>query len=81
MNYRVFWSPRSEERLEMFVAVSSSERSILAAAAREIDKNLLSQPNAFGESRYDNVRIGFVHPLCIQFEVIEDVRTVIVDRY
>ena len=32
----------------------------------------------FGESRYDAVRVGFVLPLGVQFEVFDDVRTVIV---
>jgi hypothetical protein len=35
-------------------------------------------PNKFGESRYDTVRIGFVSPLGVQFEVMQDVRTVVV---
>jgi hypothetical protein len=31
-----------------------------------------------GESRVDNVRIAFIQPLAIQFEVLDDVSTVIV---
>ena len=52
--------------------------NFFAKTAGEIDGHLLGQPNEFGESRYDTVRIGFVHPLGVQFEVLEDVRTVIV---
>lgn len=48
------------------------------AAAKEIDQHLSADPTGFGESRYDTVRVGFVRPLGLQFEVIEDVRTVIV---
>lgn len=48
------------------------------AAARQIDRHLSADPTGFGESRYDTVRVGFVRPLGLPFEVIEDVRTVIV---
>ncbi len=51
---------------------------MLIAAARQIDEELVADPHAFGESRYDSVRIGFALPLGVHFEVIDDVRTVIV---
>ena len=41
-------------------------------------RRLVADPLDFGESRYDQVRIGFERPLAVQFEVLEDVRTVIV---
>jgi mRNA-degrading endonuclease RelE of RelBE toxin-antitoxin system len=77
MTYRVFWSPHAEERLEKILR-DAPEPALLAAAAKEIDRHLLAIPNEFGESRYDTVRIGFVPPLGIQYEVMDDVRTVIV---
>ncbi len=77
MTYRVLWSPHAEERLEQLLR-DTTEPAALAKTAGEIDGHLLGQPNEFGESRYDTVRIGFVHPLGVQFEVLEDVRTVIV---
>jgi hypothetical protein len=77
MNYRVFWVPQAEQRLEAIVQNATDAASI-ATAARQIDWQLVSDPLAFGESRYETIRIGFVLPLGVQFEVMEDVRTVIV---
>jgi plasmid stabilization system protein ParE len=77
MTYRVFWSPNAEERLEAIVR-NASDTVSLAAAAQQIDRYLAMIPSDFGESRYDTVRVGFVPPLGIQFEVMDDVRTVIV---
>jgi hypothetical protein len=77
MQYRVLWAPYAEDRLELFLQ-ATSEPPILATAARQIDQQLLTVPTAFGESRYDTVRIGFAYPLGVQFEVMDDVRTVIV---
>ena len=77
MTFRVFWSPHAEERLEQLI-LGTPEPARLAAAAKEIDQHLSADPKAFGESRYDTVRVGFVRPLGVQYEVIDDVRTVIV---
>ena len=77
MPYRVLWAPYAEDTLERLLQ-AAPEPSILAAAARQIDHHLLTDPTKFGESRYDTVRIGFVYPLGVQFEVMDDVRTVIV---
>jgi hypothetical protein len=60
MNYRVFWAPYAEKRLEHFLGVAP-EQAAVAAAAKEIDQRLLlADPRTFGESRYDAVRVGFV---------------------
>jgi len=77
MAYRVLWSPNAEQELEK-LALISPQPELLASAAREIDKSLIHSPQSFGESRFDSVRVGFVRPLGIQFEVLDDVRTVIV---
>jgi hypothetical protein len=77
MSYRVFWSPHAEQRLELILQ-DFSARTQIAAAARDIDLFLSSDPLGFGESRYDTVRVGFARPLGVQYEVLEDVRTVIV---
>ena len=53
-------------------------RELLATAAREIDQFPMTEPKKFGESRFDTVRVGFVRPLGVQFEVTDDVATVIV---
>ena len=78
MKYRVFWAPRAEELLQQFLQ-DDEARSTLVAAAKLVDIGLARDPFGFGESRYDSVRIGFVRPLAVQYDVLEDVRTVIVD--
>lgn len=77
MSFRVFWAPHAEEKLAEILrdAEKQVER---ASAARAIDQRLASDPQQFGESRFDAVRIGYVLPLGVQFEVLGDVRTVIV---
>lgn len=77
MQYRVFWAPYAEDQLERLLR-TATDPAILAAAAREIDQFLLAIPDSFGESRYDTMRVGFVFPLGVQFELMDDIRTVIV---
>lgn len=77
MQHRVLWTPYAEHRLEALIA-AAADRSRLAAAAREIDNKLMKSATRFGESRYESMRVGFVRPLGVQFEVMTDVRTVIV---
>jgi hypothetical protein len=77
MSYRVFWSPHAEDQLEQLL-LGSSEQPRLARAARTIDQHLAKEPLAFGESRFDTVRIAIERPLAIHYEVLEDVKTVIV---
>jgi hypothetical protein len=77
MQYRVLWAPNAEEKLERLLKISP-EPALLAAATREIDQYLIAAPAEFGESRSEAIRVGFVFPLGVQFEVMDDVRTVIV---
>lgn len=75
--FRVFWTPDAEQSLEAILATSTEPR-LIVAAARQMDQLLVNAGSEFGESRYESMRIGFVFPLGIQFEVLEDVGTVIV---
>jgi hypothetical protein len=77
MSYRVFWSPDAEKLLQALVEMAA-EPDAFVESARKIDRQLATEPHEFGESRYDQVQIGFEQPLVVQFEVLEDVRTVIV---
>jgi len=77
MNYRVFWEPYAETRLVEMLKNSGDARA-LSEAAKRIDMALAFDPIGFGESRYDTVRIGFVRPLAVQYDVLNDVRTIIV---
>jgi hypothetical protein len=77
MTYRVVWAPFAEGWLDQYLS-AAAERGIVAEASKEIDRQLMTGPKAFGESRDDAVRIGDVRPLGILFEVFDDVRTVVV---
>jgi hypothetical protein len=77
MKYRVFWEPHAESQLERILSERTNQTRIVAAA-RAIDRHLINAPLEFGESRYDTVRIGFERPLGVLYEVLDDVRTVIV---
>lgn len=77
MNHRVFWSPHAEQRLELILK-GAADTAVLVAAARSLDRQLVADPVSFGESRFDTVRVGFELPLGVQFEILNDVRTVIV---
>jgi|tagenome__1003787_1003787.scaffolds.fasta_scaffold20765730_1 hypothetical protein len=77
MNYHVFWAPNAERQLEAILK-NKLIQDQLAYAALEIDRNLLSDPLDFGESRYDDVRVGVSRPLGVEYEVFLNERTVIV---
>jgi hypothetical protein len=74
MTYRVLWAPHAEEQLESILGRAPE----LAEVAKKIDARLMKRPKSFGESRYDAVRVAFPHPLAVHFEVMDDVRTVVV---
>jgi hypothetical protein len=73
----VLWTPHAEERLEALLQATNAQAEV-AASAREIDQQLLTDPLAFGESRFEDVRVGFSLPLGVQYEVILEVQTVVV---
>jgi hypothetical protein len=73
----VFWSPDAEWLLKNLHG-GSSDPATLVTAANNIDRKLHLDPYDFGESREGNVRIGFERLLAVQFEVLDDVETVIV---
>ena len=77
MPYRVFWSPEAERLLKK-LHVTARDSITVSHAADEIDKQLHTDPTEVGESREANVRVGFQEPLGIEFEVMEDVQTVVV---
>jgi plasmid stabilization system protein ParE len=77
VSYRVFWAPHAEQQLDAILRDQAVQRRV-AAAARHIDLSLAKNPANFGESKHDTVRIAFELPLGVHFEVLEDVRTVIV---
>jgi hypothetical protein len=62
------------------LGLDSADRSGITAAVDEVDRLLTSDPENAGESRSETVRILFVAPLGVFFEVDEPKKTVHVLR-
>lgn len=77
MRHYVFYVPNADKKLQELIADSADPKD-LVKVAKEIDRWLVFRPLEFGESRYANVRVAFVKPLGIQFELLDDPPTVIV---
>jgi hypothetical protein len=65
------------ELASAWLTSDSNDRRMIVAAAGEIDRQLLADPETVGESRPDNVRIVFVRPLGALFEVENDLVSVL----
>ena len=79
MSYTVLWKPDAEEEL-VRIWTEASDRSAVSAAANTIDRLLKSSPHDRGESRSGTVRIFFVDPLGVFFDLQEEDRIVSVLR-
>ena len=77
MKHFVFWAPEADEMLQSLIRGDDADGRVVRAV-REIDFWLARGPLNFGESRYDTVRVGFVTPIAVQFDVLADPPTVIV---
>ncbi len=75
MRFTVLWTPSAERQLAQFW-LDADDRGVLRDAADRLDTALAEQADSLGESRSDNVRIAFAPPLAIEFEVLEEDRTV-----
>ena len=75
MNYTVVWKPPAEEELAR-LWIDAPERDLVAQAADRIDQLLKSNPLQQGESRSGSVRVLFVDPLGVFFDVNEQDRLV-----
>ena len=79
MKYRILWSPVADENFNAVMQRSQkSLRKALLLVVRAINATLVDDPIGCSESRSDDVRIAFFDPLGIYFELMEDVRTVVV---
>jgi len=66
--YTVRWKRTALDRLtELWL--EAADRSAVTAAVDEIDRIFAAEPHDAGESRSDNVRILFVAPLGVFFEI------------
>jgi hypothetical protein len=77
MRHFVFWAPEADERLQALI-LGDDANGFVVGAVREIDFWLARAPLDFGESRYDTVRVGFVPPVAVLFDVLTDPPTAIV---
>jgi hypothetical protein len=77
MIFTVSWGPGAVTDLAA-IWLDAPDCPEVTSASREIDRLLRRDPAAIGESRDENVRIMFVAPLGVDFEVVEDDRIVYV---
>lgn len=77
MKHYVFWMPHADEKVQQLLSESEDPATTILVV-REIENWLKWNPQEFGESRYDNVRVAFMAPLGVQFEILEDPPTIIV---
>ena len=75
MNFAVEWQPEAEDQLAALWA-SATDRDLVTAAARQIDRILGHDPASAGESRGGAERILFHDPLAVLFRVDEPARRV-----
>ncbi len=78
MNYRVLYVPEAEQSLEQIIKSENRSKFLLGDTVRSINKQLVANPFNFGESREAGFYIGFDRPLAINYQILEDVRTVVV---
>jgi plasmid stabilization system protein ParE len=77
--YKVRWKRTALDRLTE-IWIGASDRSAINSAVEEIDRLLASRPHEAGESRSEDVRIVFCHPLGAFIEIDEASDTVHVLR-
>ena len=75
MTYTVVWRPYAERSLTEIWNDSNDKQSI-TDAANTIDALLRTDPLSVGESREENVRLLYVAPLAVYYDVFPDDRRV-----
>jgi len=80
MSYRILWAPNAEEELAVILQSSVRFAIYLSSIVRTIEGSLIASPLTFGESREGEMRVAINPPLAIDFEVMKDVRTVVVHK-
>ena len=75
MRYTVLWTPAAEQDLAR-IWTDAEDRAAIASAADTIDVLLRDDPHLRGESRSGQLRILFVPPLGVDFEVLHEDRNV-----
>lgn len=67
--FTVLWSPAAEAELARLWTESSDRQSITVATA-QIDRELRTDPETKGEDVLEGVRVLYVPPLRVCFEVV-----------
>lgn len=68
--FQVIWVQDAlDELAAVWLRADTGVRRSITLAARQIDVNLARDPQAQGESREDQARILFAHPLVVTFDV------------
>ena len=79
--YTVVWSDEARDGLaDAWLRADSAARSLITAAAQEMDKYLRANGPRVGESRDEDLRLVTAGPLGIEFRVSEMDRRVTVVR-
>ena len=77
MKYTVLWTPAAEEHLAA-IWIDAPNRNAVTEAVNSMDSSLRNNPASQGESRHGSLRITFWPPLGVNFEVVQEDRTVYV---
>lgn len=78
MRYLVQWSKAAEGELTA-AWNAAGDRNAVALASHALDAALASDPLHFGKPRESSVsRVGFLHPLGVEYYVVEDDERVVV---
>ncbi len=75
MKYTVTWTRAALEELARIWNLAA-DRGAVAAASNEIDRLLAASPGSVGESRGGHARVMFARPLGVDYEVLDEDRTV-----
>jgi hypothetical protein len=71
MKCTVVWKPAAEaEWAELWVL--AAEKQAIVEAANEIDIRLATQPHSLGGARSGAIRMWFVGPLGVTYEIVDD---------
>jgi hypothetical protein len=75
MKYTVTWTRAALDELALMWS-QSEDRAAVASASNEVDRLLAFSPHSQGESRGGNARVTFVRPIGVDYEILDDDRTV-----
>jgi hypothetical protein len=73
----VRWTPTAEQELAD-IWLKTSDRMAVTLASNTIDRLLAQDPERRGIPRFDTVRTFAIHPIVVDFEVIDQDLTVYV---